>query len=257
MTGLEVGILAAGLVFVIVSFLLPGKGEGKTAEISEEDMERAVRKLKEATTFQEEELKRKVQDIVEKSSTELIQDAEADMKRLSNEKIMAIDEFSNQVLGRIEHNNQEVIFLYDMFQKKEEEMKAAMNKMEQTRRENKELLDSLEALNKVQQKVLDAKEAATGEEWDALQGEEKTRKDQQEFIDGARRTQADALAESVTKQAAEESEAKDTAVYGEKERRNKILELYRKNYDIKEISKELSIGQGEIKLIIDLYGNTK
>ena len=122
MTELEVIVLIAGLIFVVASFFLPGKGEAAAVQIRDEDMEQALRKLKEAAVFQEDELKKKVQEIVEKNSAELVSEAEADMKRLSNEKIMAIDEFSNQVLEKIENNNQEVIFLYDMFQRKEEEM---------------------------------------------------------------------------------------------------------------------------------------
>lgn len=268
MTGLEVVILIAGLIFVIASFFLPGKGEGTTAEISSEDMEQAVRKLKEAAVFQEEELKKRVQDILEKSSTGFVTETEEDMKRLSNEKIMAIDEFSNQVLEKIENNNQEVIFLYDMLQRKEEEMKSTMNKMEQTRRENKELFERLEELKKAKAKANKAtaqKNAAEEAELRLAQKKEQIRRTVRKEEDAAEltaevsRTQAAGLTESMAKQTAEEAFVENEAVEPaaeEKERREQVLELYQKKYSVKEISKELSMGQGEVKLIIDLYGST-
>ena len=42
---------------------------------------------------------------------------------------------------------------------------------------------------------------------------------------------------------------------GDEENRNqKIIELYRQNKTVLEISKQLGLGQGEVKLVIDLYG---
>ena len=38
------------------------------------------------------------------------------------------------------------------------------------------------------------------------------------------------------------------------ERQEKILALYAENKSVREISKQLSMGQGAVKLIIDLYG---
>ena len=36
--------------------------------------------------------------------------------------------------------------------------------------------------------------------------------------------------------------------------KEKILELYKKGKSVREISRELGMGQGEVKLVIDLYG---
>ena len=36
--------------------------------------------------------------------------------------------------------------------------------------------------------------------------------------------------------------------------KEKILELYKSGKSIREISRELGMGQGEVKLVIDLYG---
>ena len=36
--------------------------------------------------------------------------------------------------------------------------------------------------------------------------------------------------------------------------KEKILELYKNGKSIRDISRELGMGQGEVKLVIDLYG---
>ena len=46
---------------------------------------------------------------------------EDQMNRLCNEKIMAIDEFSKQLLEKIENNHKEVVFMYNMLNEKEKE----------------------------------------------------------------------------------------------------------------------------------------
>ena len=37
------------------------------------------------------------------------------------------------------------------------------------------------------------------------------------------------------------------------DRQEQVLALYRENISVKDISKKLAMGQGEVKLIIDLY----
>ncbi len=266
---MEAVVLIAGLVFVVASYFLPAKGEKESVQIGDGEMEQALRKLKEAAVFHEDELKQKVQEIVEKNSSTLIAEAEEDMKRLSNEKIMAIDEFSNQVLEKIENNNQEVIFLYDMFQRKEEEMKVTMDKMEQTRKENRELFERLEELKKAKAKAngrAAQKQAAQEAEQRMEQRKEQIHRKlhHEEQVQEAQSepvysTQAAGLSEAVEKQAEEpvyEAEPSVKAAQEEKERKEQVLELYQKNYTIREISRELSMGQSEVKLIIDLYAKT-
>lgn len=241
MTGLEIIILIAGIVFVIISFF-PGRKE--TAVPENADIDKTILRIKEAAAFQETELKRRVQEILEEQSHEVLSETKEKLSRMSNDKIIAVDEFSSQVLEKIENNNQEVIFLYDMFQKKEEEMKSAMNKLEQVRRENKELLDRLEEAEKSRGLV----EAA---------GKKESQKAEIP-ADFVYHTQADGLAGDMEDTGAEESREdfcqQDEMTPEEIKRREQVLALYHENKNMKEISKQLSMGQGEVRLIIDLYG---
>ena len=70
---------------------------------------------------------------------------------------------------------------------------------------------------------------------------------------------------SAQKEAATESAIQDDIAelldnfYGTEEKehelpKNRILELHKKGLTVREISKELSMGQGEVKLVIELYG---
>ena len=101
MGGLEIAIIIIGAICLLVSFLLPSKKEAAGEELPSEELEQVMRRMQENSALQEEELEKKVQAILEKSSAQLVSEAEEDMNRLSNEKIMAIDEFSNQILAKI------------------------------------------------------------------------------------------------------------------------------------------------------------
>lgn len=60
------------------------------------------------------ELREKVESLYEETDDKLSQ--------LSNEKIMGMSEYSDQVLDKIEKNHGEVVFLYDMLNEKKEEI---------------------------------------------------------------------------------------------------------------------------------------
>lgn len=282
MTGYEVVVLLAGIAFLIFSFLV-GKNEeeGTSVNTSEE-----ILKIKEAAVFQENELRTRVNEILEKEAEDTVSEAEDKLNHISNEKIIAVDDYSRQILEKIENNHQEVVFLYDMLQKKEEEMKSTMNKMEQTRRENKELFERLEELKAAKARVNSrnaaaksgavkpAKEMAKAdsstnekqsvkpsqaneESWDAdefirrnsKEKEDVLEKEAQEQDVHPQREKFDEAVNSVKEIDTNEEENGMT----EEEKKETILQLYKQHKSVREISKKLSMGQGEVKLIIDLY----
>ncbi len=212
-----------------------------------------------------------------------IDDVKEKLSEISNDKIMAVDEYAGQVLARIENNNQSVVFLYDMLQKKEDEMKSTMNKMEQTRRENRELFDRLEELKQAKARVASrnaakqagAKQKAGNEvlkqtksgqaEKDAalangenLAGHETQEAEgtAHEAVADLSHTQAEALTKiphSMPGEDLEQEQEKEEGATAQPDRQEQVLALYRENISVKDISKKLAMGQGEVKLIIDLY----
>lgn len=275
MTGYEITILAAGLVFFIASFFFKGKsGAAETVDVNAE-----IRKIKEAAVLHEKEVQDRVKDLVESECETAVADVKDRLSKISNDKIIAIDEYGSQVLERIENNNQAVVFLYDMLQKKDDEMKSTMNKMEQTRRENRELFNRLEELKQSKARVSSRNAAKAGASPAARPaerkpvppaGQEEPGRDKKaegqaaargETLYGTREqfghTQAGPLSEAVAlRQEAEREEIpapEHLANSPEEIRRKHILALYQEHKSVKEISKLLSMGQGEVKLIIDLY----
>ena len=62
-------------------------------------------------------------DILESKKEQVLSETEEYLNRKSNEKIMEFEEYSSQILAKIEHNHEEVVFMYQMLSDKEEEMK--------------------------------------------------------------------------------------------------------------------------------------
>ena len=275
----EVLILLAGLIFFVASFFFGGK---KSAG-EEVDTDAEIRKIKEAAVLHEGEIRERLNALLSQECGTAIDDVKEKLSEISNDKIMAVDEYAGQVLARIENNNQAVVFLYDMLQKKEDEMKSTMNKMEQTRRENRELFDRLEELKQAKARVASrnaakqagAKQKAGNEvlkqtksgqaEKDAalangenLAGHETQEAEgtAHEAVADLSHTQAEALTKiphSMPGEDLEQEQEKEEGATAQPDRQEQVLALYRENISVKDISKKLAMGQGEVKLIIDLY----
>ena len=77
-------------------------------KVSDEDLAQVRKKVVEAIAqYEEEEIER----------------TKEQLSTVSNEKIMAIDEFTKSVLGDIDNNHKEVMFLYSMLTDKQNEIK--------------------------------------------------------------------------------------------------------------------------------------
>ena len=245
MTATEIIILILGFVLLVGSFFF-GERKNQTEPL---DLDEEIKKIKEAAVYQEEEVRRKLEELLANASEKALADVEDKLAQVSNDKIMAVDEFSNQVLEKIENNNQEIIFLYDMLQKKEDEMKSTMNKMEQMRRENKELFDRIEELKQAKARV--SSRNAAKKQGELPQMEDQVSKTGAQ--PGKEQTAVNTAAEKTEEPEEELIEAAETPE-DKLEKQEKVLALYAEEKSIKEISKMLSMGQGAVKLIIDLYG---
>lgn len=233
----EIILLITAVVFIGISFFLVDRVKGVSSSSKQEEGERV-------TTLSEEEkkqIKLQVQAIIDRELNNQLITIEEKLNQLSNEKIMAVNEFSSQVLEKIEVNNSEVVFLYQMLKEKEEELKTTFTKMETVRRDVRDLLDKLSKLlanrNKVQStgaKSSDFTES-TEEKLKALEEAE--------------------TMEFVHKESGEEiSEKADTSALVAQHKED-IIRLYQQQCSVLEISKTLGLGQGEVKLVLDLYGN--
>lgn len=131
MTVMEIILLIFGLLIFAASFILPER-KGSLAQSELKLGEKAVKELVEKEM---ESVKSRIDDMVDETIIYASEKTERACERLSNEKIMAINEYSDTVLEAINHNHKEVMFLYDMLTDKQTSVKMTMQKIEQTAKE--------------------------------------------------------------------------------------------------------------------------
>lgn len=268
----EIIVLILGILVFILSFLLPTgrKEKGQESNPFKEE------EVKEIIDRQVADAKMQIRDIVDETITYSMEKTERSMERLSNEKIMAVNEYSNTVLEQINKNHKEVVFLYDMLNEKHENLKETVSvaaktvtEVKQTVKEAEEtsfvpmsrLLPEEKPVRKVTKKVKES-EAVQAEVLPVEDVPEDTATIEPAAMDAAKMEPAakDPVNERDTarkekKKKAEKVDVSTIAAPGRGGRNSneKILELHKDGKSNMAIAKELGLGIGEVKLVIDLF----
>ena len=214
MTTLEIFLVIAGVGLVVLSFIL-----GERLEDTEIKEFRA-----DATTLAEEIVKQKVDEAAKNVVDDTVEKTEAALDKLSNEKIMAVNDYSQTVLDEINKSHEEVMFLYSMLNDKEKDIKNTVRDIENVKK----------SVNNIQKNVSDNDIAALVEEIEAADEE---------------------ITEKVTDKTTDKKKTESVVAMKPKENNNnqKILDLYNEGKSNLEIAKELGLGIGEVRLVIDLF----
>lgn len=130
----EIVLLVLGIAVFVLSFAIP---ERKT-KLREEEKELGEIQIKGLLEEKLEEVQGKVADAADGAISYALEKAERSMERISNEKIMAINEYSDTVLESIHKNHEETVFLYDMLNDKYESLKAFASEVDKKAKEVKE-----------------------------------------------------------------------------------------------------------------------
>jgi uncharacterized protein YlzI (FlbEa/FlbD family) len=230
MSPLEIVLIIIGIIIIIVSCRLiekNGKSDGKNTmipfsfeeNISEEDKKKLMEKMQE-----------RLNDI----SEETIIRTDDTLSKISNEKIIAVNEFSDQVLEKIKRNHEEVVFLYNMLNDKEKELKAAVKEIDVSKKKVQDILESKTAIEKLQTSKA-AKNMIPDQTVAKSQFAQSQLKDHQAIPEAAIPSQNSLNANNNTQ----------------------ILALFSQGKSVMEISKFLGMGQGEVKLVLDLFKGKK
>lgn len=250
----ELILLIAGALVFTISFLLPtGKKEKKEEEaevrIPEEE-------LREKIEGEVREAQQKINDIVEETVKYSMEKTERVMEKTSNEKIMAINEFSNTVLEQIGKNHKEAVFLYDMLNDKHDKLKNTVSEAMTVEGKLKEELEQAK-FSPIQAERVTVLPDLTAESG-AGAAKEPTRKRKP----SSAKTKAEEAVQSEN-QADRKETAKlvdvSMAAAGKNGSRNnneKIRELHKAGKSNMAIAKELGLGIGEVKLVLDLFADT-
>lgn len=228
---LEIVLLIAGVIIFTGSFFLPLGGEKNTGI----DQKAAKEEIHGLVEEEMNNVRSKMQDKMEETSEDAIEKAERALEHLTNEKIMAVNEYSDTVLQEIHKNHEEAMFLYDMLNSKHANIKDTVSKMDKAVKaaENKTLE------NKTAENKAAAEKTATDKTAGTV-AEEKT---------------ADA---SQTETLIQPENSPEIGFMGEtvqegQNNNEKILEMHKQGKSTVAIAKELGLGVGEVKLVIDLY----
>lgn len=228
---MEIILLIAGGIIFILSFLIPEKKEAVSTTLREEEIRDLISK-------ELESVRSHVDEVVEEAVTYAMEKTERSLERLSNEKIMAVSEYSETVLAQIHKDHEEAMFLYDMLNNKHISLKDTMVEVTRTVKE------AQEAMTEIKKALPEAVPFVAEESAEVV--EEQT----PVLMTDAAKPQERELAELLAEDTADSIE-----VTADVERNNndKILELYGQGKDAVTIARELGLGVGEVKLVIDLF----
>lgn len=249
MSLIEIILLIIGLIIIVISCLIVDKSDNT----SEHHNGIIAAQAYELTNEDKKLITEKVEFVLSEISEEIIIRTDDNLDKLSNEKIMAVSDFSEQILEKIKKNHEEVIFLYSMLEDKEKELKAAVKEIDLSKKKLQSMFE-LRAKNDSQPP---AKSAAATATVPVQTGKlEKQTVALQSLVTGTQKNKGGlsniqtGIPSAVDLQIAADISDADT---GTKKINNKrILELYSQGKSILEISKLLELGQGEVKLVIDL-----
>ena len=135
---MEIILLLAGAAIFILSFFIPDKKSGEAqAPGVEEEVQKAVEKQMEAVQSH-------VNDVVDEAVEYAMEKTERSLERISNEKIMAVNEYSDTVLSEIHKNHEEAMFLYDMLNSKHDNLKNTVSEVNRAMKEAEERASTIQ-----------------------------------------------------------------------------------------------------------------
>jgi len=196
-------------------------------KLSQKDIEE-ITKLseKELKVIVERQLKNandKIEESIEQAIDEAQEVTKREMEKETNEKIMAISEYSNTVLDSMNKTHNEILFLYNMLNDK-----------------HSDLTDLASQLQQFSDKMRSTQTEVLQNITEAAKELEHTQKPQRTVEPGN----------------AEEAPLRRKQIPEEKEESSHsigILSLHRQGMSQVEIARELGLGLGEVMLVIGLY----
>lgn len=209
MTGVEIILILIGIVFMVGSFMVteklsPSELDG-IAKMSESEIKIIVdREMRNAS----EQISEQIDGAIDAS----IDKVERSMDRETNEKILAISEYSDTVLENMNKTHNEIMFLYSMLNDKHTELTELSGELSKVAAKVEEQLDHS---GEREEKSEEKKEVAT---------------------------------ESIPAEADADESAEMAVNHNER-----ILELYGQGKSYMDIARELGLGLGEVKLVVDLF----
>lgn len=268
MSGLEIMLVIIAIILVTLSFVFSEKvfansktqDAAGTLEISRED------------------IKKRVDLELNEILDEKLEETEVKLDKITNIKIMAVGDYSDNVIKDINKNHDEVMFLFEMLIDKEKSVKNIIREIENIKRsiknidanneknvdKNKEEIDFNKEISKDDNRQKNKQDIIT--EKDFKEHRQKSINNNKQKLEEA----SDYYDKLILNNARNDSyyedfEHQNSFDFNQEQRKiesleenpyenknEKILELNKKGKSTLEIAKSLGLGMGEVKLVIDL-----
>lgn len=233
MTGVAWILLLIGVVFMIGSFFVTEKLSpselNQIAELSEEELKRIIdRGLKNAET--------RIEDAIDEQVDQSSEKVDRSLEKVTNDKIMAISEYSDTVIESMNKTHNEIMFLYSMLNDKHTELTGMAADLQRLAADVRSLEEKA---------PLTAPQAAS-ERAAAVSAASAVTPVSVETADTTERETTAAPAEQ-KEEMPETEETKQEGLHAE------ILKLKKLGMTEVQIAKKLGIGIGEVRLVNGLY----
>lgn len=238
MNSMEIVLLVIGGLVFVLSFLIPNGKKGNL----EQDRSMARDEISDLVDREWERIRDQVDDTVEEAIKDSMEKTERSLEKISNEKIMAVNEYSDTVLGQINKSQQEITFLYDMLNAKHDSLKNTASEVDQKIRAAEIASREMEAvLRETETAAQIARQAVAPSAYQTIQ----TSAEETEEESG----DTQQILEEISAQSQEELQG--TESYSNKN--DQILDLHRQGWSDVTIARQLDLGVGEVKLVIGLF----
>lgn len=243
MTALQIILLIIGVIFFIGSFFVTEKLSSSDIEQLRKIGEKEIRiMIEKELTAGQAGLESKINDQVNIAADEF----ERSTDKETNEKIMSISEYSNTVLNTMnEESNKalkamnethdQIMFLYNMLNEKQEKATQLTQEMQTAESNLLEIKDHIQSLGERYEVTL--------KQMDEINDQEMQKQKAKEEMQGLK----NAFMAKIIEDQDPEDASKTT------DDKSQILQMYKEGYSEVEIAKRIGKGLGEIKLILGLF----
>lgn len=268
-------MMILGLVFIFASFFISEKLTKK-----ESDFNIDLLTINDDYQFSERELsiiKRKIEDVIANQAKDILYETNESLSSMANEKTMALGDYAVAVCEQIEKNHKEVMFLYSMLDDKQKEIVKTVQQVDDMKKQLQPFVDQLSSGEKAMtanvQKSKEAEahmDAVLAEAKAVIQPQKQTV--QSEHTQSIKEEKTLSAAPADTEQEQQDSvddledvfqkfddadtdfeDTMDEEFEANSNSNEIILEMHRNGNSIIDIAKQLGLGVGEVKLVIDLY----
>ena len=215
--------MSAAVILLIILGLIFIFGSFLLVEKDKEKEDEGIIKIPEKLSDEQKgKISKLIDDYMDEHIDSKLDDVEAKFSEIVNQKTLALGDYAVSVNEEIERNHSEALFLYSMLSDKQKEIMTTASMVDAYKKEVNELVNE-----NIEVKKKDRREERLAIELEEMKNE---------ALD---------IAE-------DEEEIKTLDA-----NKDIILEMHKSGLSILEIAKNLGLGVGEVKLIVDLYQGAK